>query len=66
VNVIEDRPSLAGAFGHVWHLTGAGVTSQQSTVDEIALPGRAARESATPIGVLVRSLPVVAQKPPMS
>ncbi len=36
-----------GAWGHVWHLAGAGVTSQQEMVDEIA------RQAGRPIKIRV-------------
>ena len=35
--VVVRLAATPGAWGHVWHLAGAGVTSQQAMVDEIAL-----------------------------
>jgi nucleoside-diphosphate-sugar epimerase len=45
--VVARLIATPGAWGHVWHLAGAGVTSQQAMVDEIA------RQAGRPVKVRV-------------
>jgi nucleoside-diphosphate-sugar epimerase len=43
--VVARLVDTPGAWGHVWHLAGAGVTTQQAVVDEIS------RQSGRPVNV---------------